>query len=149
MPMVQVGTSGKVTLEDNTLATRAQLVDLSAQLAFAAANLIRNTIIEGMAGPKSGRTYRVPGTRRTYTASAPGEFPAIPTGRLRNSVRVFVKKRRGSIEGAVGSNTDHGIALEFKDPQRGGRPWLSMGWEQSRGDVQDILERGFKQMEGP
>ncbi len=36
-------------------------------------------------GSRSGRTYRVPGTRRTYIASASGEPPAVRTGTYRNS----------------------------------------------------------------
>ena len=40
-----------------------------------------------LTGQRSGRIYRVPGTRnRTYTASAPGEPPAVLFGNLRNSI---------------------------------------------------------------
>lgn len=48
-----------------------------------------------LSGPRHGRTYYVPSQRRkggrrtnprTYTASAPGEPPAVLTGNLRNSV---------------------------------------------------------------
>ena len=34
-------------------------------------------------GKRSGRRYRVPNTRRYYTASAPGEVPANRTGQYR------------------------------------------------------------------
>lgn len=34
-------------------------------------------------GKRSGRQYRVPNTRRKYTASAPGEVPAQRTGQYR------------------------------------------------------------------
>lgn len=34
-------------------------------------------------GKRSGRRYRVPNTRRHYTASAPGEVPAVRTGQYR------------------------------------------------------------------
>ena len=33
-----------------------------------------------------GRQYKVPGTKKWYTASQPGEPPAIVTGRLFNSI---------------------------------------------------------------
>ena len=36
-------------------------------------------------GRRSGHRYRVPGTRRFYTASAPGEVPAARTGNFRTS----------------------------------------------------------------
>ena len=37
------------------------------------------------AGGRSGATYRKPATSSTYTASAPGEPPALRSGNLRNS----------------------------------------------------------------
>lgn len=36
-------------------------------------------------GQRHGRRYRVPGTKRYYTASAPGEPPAVRTGAFRMS----------------------------------------------------------------
>jgi hypothetical protein len=39
------------------------------------------------AGGRSGRQYKVPGTNRTYTASAPGEYPALATGKLHEAIR--------------------------------------------------------------
>ena len=38
-----------------------------------------------LSGRRSGRRYHVPGTRQLYTASAPGEAPAVRTGNFRNS----------------------------------------------------------------
>lgn len=40
----------------------------------------KNTVLRGQ---RSGRRYRVPHTRRYYTASAPGEVPAQRTGQFR------------------------------------------------------------------
>ena len=50
-----------------------------------AANELRNAAQEVLRGSRSGRTYRVPGTKRSYTASAPGEPPAVRTGEFRLS----------------------------------------------------------------
>ncbi len=52
---------------------------------YRAANELRNASQQVLRGKRSGRRYRVPGTRRMYTASAPGEPPAIRTGTFRNS----------------------------------------------------------------
>lgn len=49
------------------------------------ANEMRNAELEVIRGQGSGRRYRVPGTGRTYTASAPGEVPAVRTGAFRLS----------------------------------------------------------------
>ena len=55
-----------------------------------AANAIKkasNNVLSN-AGGRTGRTYRKPATRAaTYTASAPGEPPALRTGNLRRSWR--------------------------------------------------------------
>lgn len=50
--------------------------------AFRAANELRNASLEVLGGSRSGRTYRTP-LGGTYTASAPGEPPAVRTGALR------------------------------------------------------------------
>jgi hypothetical protein len=66
---------------------------------YQASNELRNASLRVLRGQRSGRRYRVPFTRgnylknrkRTrrhavwYTASAPGEPPAVRTGTLRNS----------------------------------------------------------------
>jgi hypothetical protein len=39
-----------------------------------------------LTGQRTGRRYRVQGSRRNYAASAPGEPPAVMLGNLRNSV---------------------------------------------------------------
>lgn len=49
------------------------------------ANELRNSALEVLRGERSGRVYTIPATRRKYTASAPGEPPAIRTGTFRRS----------------------------------------------------------------
>lgn len=44
---------------------------------------IKDTLEE--APPRTGRTYFVPGTKTPYTASAPGEVPAVREGHYRDS----------------------------------------------------------------
>lgn len=48
-----------------------------------AVNAVRNAELEVLKGQRSGRTYRKPHSKATYTASAPGEPPARRTGNLR------------------------------------------------------------------
>ena len=50
---------------------------------YRAANELRNASQLVLRGQRSGRRYRVPGTKRYYTASAPGEPPAVRTGAFR------------------------------------------------------------------
>lgn len=61
--------------------------------AYRAANTLRNVeldVLSKKAG-HGGRRYRIPGTRKYYTASAPGEVPAVRTGQFRLSWRPKVQ----------------------------------------------------------
>ena len=49
-----------------------------------AANELRNASQLVLRGQRGGRIYRVPGTKSYYTASAPGEPPAVRTGSFRS-----------------------------------------------------------------
>ena len=67
-------------------------------------------MIASMTGQKSGRVYKIPGTDRTYQASAPGQAPAAPTGLLRNSITVG---RVNDYEYIVSIAAPYGKILEF------------------------------------
>ena len=56
-----------------------------ASRSYRAANELRNSAMDVLRGQRSGRVYRKPGTREYYTASAPGEPPAVRTGLCRIS----------------------------------------------------------------
>lgn len=53
--------------------------------AYRGANELRNASLLVLRGQGGGRRYRVPGTKRYYTASAPGSPPAVRTGAFRLS----------------------------------------------------------------
>lgn len=80
-------------------------------------------------GSRSGRTYRVPGTRKTYTASAPGEAPAVRTGTYRDSW-----KQKNYSEGDSSSTVVH-AAIESTEKTEKGNHLLG-----------DILENGIGKM---
>lgn len=52
---------------------------------YDAANALRSSALEVLRGQRGGRTYRVPGKKVKYTASAPGEPPAARSGLFRIS----------------------------------------------------------------
>jgi hypothetical protein len=52
---------------------------------YRASNELRNASLLVLRGQRGGRRYRVPGTKKYYTASAPGEPPAVRTGAFRLS----------------------------------------------------------------
>lgn len=77
----------------------SQIQHQMASRSYRAANELRNSALIVLRGQRSGRRYKVPGTYRRqrdkvdgkmkngryYTASAPGEPPAVRTGTFRNS----------------------------------------------------------------
>ena len=62
--------------------------------AYRASNELLNASLHVLRGQRSGRRYRIPFTKRTYAASAPGEPPAVRTGvfRLSWGTRVHVER---------------------------------------------------------
>jgi len=88
--------------------------------------------------PRSGRTYSVPvnlgrqrgraGRRARRRASAPGEPPAVVTGRLRRSIGYKIGLSRTGFFAAVGSNRVGAATLEygnrFTKPRPAWRPAL-------------------------
>lgn len=72
-----------------------------------------------MRGSKSGRIYQR--GRRTHTASAPGEPPAIDTGNLVNSIET---RRVNAFTARVNVGAEYGAALEFGTDTTAPRPFL-------------------------
>lgn len=77
---------------------------------YLAANELRNASQLVLRGQRSGRRYRVPGTKRHYTASAPGEPPAVRTGHFRLSWQPTARVVYGSYISRIESDlrTDNG-----------------------------------------
>lgn len=78
---------------------------------YRAANELRNASQLVLRGQRSGRRYRVPGTRRHYTASAPGEPPAVRTG-------VFRASWQPKQEVNVGTNNQVSVRSYIESRQR-------------------------------
>lgn len=75
-----------------------------------AANELRNAALEVLRGQRGGRRYRVPGTKRYYSASSPGEPPAARTGLFRISWQPSANVVFGSYISRIESDrrTDNG-----------------------------------------
>jgi len=100
----------------------------------------RNRIVQNLSGPRSGRTYKVPGTGVTYTASRPGEYPAVRLGDLKGSIRWKMRKRTFVTDAIVGTDQEHGVHLEKKSGV-GGRPWLERSLKEEKPETKRILGR--------
>jgi len=102
---------------------------------LAACIAARNEVVESFTGARTGRRYYVPGTRVMYTASAPGERPAKPTGRLSGEVFYRVGTEGNRIRGIVGTDLKYGKILEMKSVKKGGRPWLEPGMKDAKPEI--------------
>lgn len=75
-------------------------------------------------GARTGREYTKGG--KTHTASAPGEAPAVDSGRLRQSALMHPIDYDGSLViGSVGVATDYAEALELGTEKMEPRPFVS------------------------
>lgn len=106
----------------------------------------RDAIVKGMQEPKTGRLYRVPGTRVMYRASAPGEYPAIRTGALRASIKSVFKwdKTNQMFSAFVGTHLLYGMFLELGTRTMARRPWLSRGLRDARAKIMKIIQTPWK-----
>lgn len=75
-----------------------------------AVNAIRNAELEVLKGQRSGKKYRKPYSKATYTASAPGEPPARRTGNLR-------LHWNGQVKGDTASNGSVSIIAELESQE--------------------------------
>lgn len=97
---------------------------------------IRKLLIRGV---RTGRDYRVPGgTRRTYTASAPGEPPAPRTGRLANS---YTEARQTRYRYLVGSPLFYAPLLEKGTSKMRPRPHFKVTFNAEQRTLRQILSR--------
>lgn len=86
-------------------------------------------------GPRTGREYTKPGTRATYTASAPGEHPAVREGALRDSFHALPVTRRGDL---LVSGT--GSALTTEDGEHNLATVLNNGTDDGRIQPRPFLD---------
>lgn len=89
-----------------------------------AAILVHAELVRTLRGQRSGRLYRVPGTKRTYKASAPEEPPASRLGHLRTSYQYKVLGTGSNTKAFVGTNTIYAHYLEYGTAKMGPRPHL-------------------------
>ena len=93
-------------------------------------------MIGSMTGQKSGRLYKIPGTDRTYQASAPGQAPAAPTGFLRTSITISPVNK---YEYVISIAAPYGKILEYKM----NRPFAIPASEKAWAGFTSVVKRYF------
>lgn len=89
------GSAIRATVKDQVTNINRKVVSRGVR----AVNALRNAELEVLKGQRSGRVYRKPYSKATYTASAPGEPPARRTGNLRMHWNGQVKSEKSSGRG--------------------------------------------------
>lgn len=129
----------KATFKSNVPKALGKIDEMQKKRMTRAASFARGKVVEYMTGPKTGREYKVPGTQKTYTASAPGESPAIRTTRLFSSIAQEVRETPRGVEGVVGTPLLYGLFLEIGTYKMRPRPWLAPPLKINEGQIRNIL----------
>lgn len=97
---------------------------------------------------REAMTSMKPGTGRRYkrksvihVASAPGQPPAVDTGRLRASIVPKVKTIGGEIVGIVGTNVPYAPYLEFGTSRMAARPFLRRAFKTKGKQIHRLLQQ--------
>jgi len=109
-----------------------------------ATNELRNTVLETLSRkPKSDpdRIYRVPGTKKLYQASSPGDPPATVTSELKQSVKSSVEGNGRSVVGKVKASAKHALPLEFGTRNMAARPFMKPSFDKALPAIKSILTR--------
>jgi hypothetical protein len=120
------------------------LIETANMKALSSAALVgRNKIVENLSGTRTGRKYKVPGTQTYYTASAPGEYPAVATGLLRESIQWRVSRDDAKV-GAL-TKVEYADALEGRPGEPPGiRPFLKKSLDEAKAEMKaKLAERWF------
>jgi len=118
-----------------------KIADHAEERMLEAVDEVRNATLETLSGSRSGRIYKVPGTGVDYTASAPGEPPAVQLGDLRKSVKGGIEKEGKTVIGFVGSELPKASMLEMGTSKMLPRPWLRPSFEKSSDKIKEIFTK--------
>jgi len=127
--------------------------DVAAQRMEAACITVQGETQVTFAGERHGKRYKVPttgkrkgsgrskaGTGKWYTASKPGEAPAVRLGGLKSSIKYKIQNIGRKLTGDVGTKLPYGRALEYGYPPNNlkARPWLRRSFESAEGRIVTI-----------
>ena len=113
--------------------------------ALLSANELRNSANLVLRGSRGGRSYRrIPGGRSTYTASAPGEPPAVRSGTLRVSWTLTTEGGGMRYKAAIESPTHYAGYLEEGTRKMAPRPFKEKIQEKAAPRIRQIIRQIMK-----
>lgn len=138
------GSAIRATVKDQVTNINRKVVSRGVR----AVNAIRNAELEVLKGQRSGRVYRKPYSKATYTASAPGEPPARRTGNLRMHWNGQVKSENASSGGVaivaeLESQEPYAGYLENGTSKMGPRPFVEKIKEEAMPEIQRIYSEPY------
>ncbi len=115
--------------------------------AFRAANELRNSSLRVLKGQRSGRVYRRPFASGYYTASAPGEPPAVRSGDLRRSWRRKVGSEKSgkllTVRPAIITNVPYAPLLDEGTGRMSPRPYKNEVVEEAKPKIKAIYSEPY------
>lgn len=110
-------------------------------------NALRNAELKVLSGQRSGKVYRKPHSKATYTASAPGEAPARRTGALRLSFAPYTDSSPGgkgvTVKAGIKSDMPYADILEGGSKRMARRPYREPVIEQAKPEVERIFSEPY------
>lgn len=139
-----VGSAIRATVKDQVTNINRKVVSRGVR----AVNAIRNAELEVLKGQRSGRVYRKPFSKATYTASAPGEPPARRTGNLRMHWNGQVKSENSSgggvaIVSELESQEPYADYLENGTSKMAPRPFVEKIKEKAAPEIKRIYSEPY------
>ena len=109
---------------------------------------MKNAELKVLRGKRSGRRYKKPHMKTHYTASAPGEPPAVRTGALRESFRPVSQEEnsRGnglSVNVSIATDKNYARALDVGTERIKPRPYTERVKQEAMPEVSRIFGQPF------
>lgn len=134
-----MSSSVEVEFSSNMEQVRTHINAMCVEKVTAASIHLQNEVKKNLTGSRSGKQYKIPHTSRKYTASKPGEAPAVRTGDLLNSIKYNIKRSQSEVLGAVGSDLQKAIWLENGTSNMEARPFLLKSFERQRRELKRMM----------
>ena len=118
---------------------------------YVAANELRNAELLVLRGQRGGRIYGVPGTKKKYQASAPGQPPAVRTGIFRLSWQPsahvvfgsYISRIESSVQVGTKRSYTLGELLENGTSKMAPRPHQDKILEKAEPEIVRIYSRNY------
>ena len=130
--------SGSFKLINNFDAARKLIKEGSEKNVLSALAKWHKSLMKVLSGTRSGRVSRVPMTKKKYTASAPGEAPAVATGTLKTTYKFKMETTLPPM-GIIGSPQKYAPMLEYGTSRMKPRPHLKKAYDEKKKEILEAL----------